>query len=728
MIKIKRFENVFGVKKMNNSNLICENTIIYSPNGVMKSSFADGLEFISKNQKPRDIFNDIDGSYEIEYSDGTVSKIIDENTTDNEMNLFVFRGEDISEEVFSNPNLANIVISSGLKKQYEGKLSSITDKMNRIKELVILNILEVGVKTKTSETKYSNFISQFSGTSELEKINDFLSKKHSILTENITGIKYEDLFNSKTEPILTESDFVNEAQKYNDLKDKKLDELIFNNDFGIIQLQNTHAVLIKNNYYKAGHKLLINNAQLDEKGVEALIKNTIESVYESEEMLTIFNKVKSTLDKNADTRKLRDELSKNSWLLEKLSNSQQFKIDFIFTKLASSLHEMLSIKNEMESIMKDISAIFKAAEKHVSIWEEVIKKYNQRFVNKHYEILIEDKPNAVIGLKQPQFIKVFKGTHEKITEEKFKRFSSGEKRAIYILYFLFEVELRKQAGSRFIIIADDIVDSFDYKNKYSMIEYLRELSLDPQIQIIILTHNFDFYRSCRHAIGSGLKSQLFSFLNKTGEIDLFNIYATDYESFNLIEKWKSKDDKSSLIALIPFLRNIIELKHGTRHSDYLELTNYLHYNLNTGTKNLNILGTIYNRFSIKCTSADYDNYLDVLVDEVKKIKVAIPETDLKTKTLLGIFIRVASDYYLLNEYRRIKETDPVVSSETNWSNYLRKEIFSHLSPEGQEIINRSIVIAPPFAHVNCFMYEPLIDVGTEILLSTAKELIRINSL
>ena len=62
--------------------------------------------------------------------------------------------------------------------------------------------------------------------------------------------------------------------------------------------------LIKNNYYKAGHKLLINDVQLDEQGVDTLIKNTIESVYESEEMLTIFQS-KSTLDKNADTRKLR---------------------------------------------------------------------------------------------------------------------------------------------------------------------------------------------------------------------------------------------------------------------------------------------------------------------------------------------------------------------------------------------------------------------------------------
>ena len=58
------------------------------------------------------------------------------------MNLFVFRGEDLSKEIFLNPELANIVISSELKEQYEDKLSLINDKMDRIKEIVTLNILE----------------------------------------------------------------------------------------------------------------------------------------------------------------------------------------------------------------------------------------------------------------------------------------------------------------------------------------------------------------------------------------------------------------------------------------------------------------------------------------------------------------------------------------------------------------------------------------------------------
>ncbi|MCK9428140.1 MAG: hypothetical protein M0P92_05625 [Acholeplasmataceae bacterium] len=118
-----------------------------------------------------------------------------------------------------------------------------------------------------------------------------------------------------------------------------------------------------------------------------------------------------------------------------------------------------------------------------------------------------------------------------------------------------------------------------------------------------------------------------------------------------------------------------------------------------------------------------------MLDEVKKMNSSISEIDLKSKTVLGIFIRVASDYYLLNEYRRLNNgSNPVIPPNSKWSKKLRNLVFHELSEQGKEIINKSNVIAPPFAHVNSFMYEPLIDVGTETLFDVANELILINNL
>ena len=64
-----------------------------------------------------------------------------------------------------------------------------------------------------------------------------------------------------------------------------------------------------------------------------------------------------------------------------------------------------------------------------------------------------------------------------------------------MLNILFEIEARRKAKQDTLIVVDDIADSFDYKNKYAIIQYLTDISDDPHFKQIILTHNFDFYRT-----------------------------------------------------------------------------------------------------------------------------------------------------------------------------------------------------------------------------------------
>ena len=75
----------------------------------------------------------------------------------------------------------------------------------------------------------------------------------------------------------------------------------------------------------------------------------------------------------------------------------------------------------------------------------------------------------------------------------------SKRRAMYLLYILFDLEAlqRKavQGNGKYLIILDDIADSFDYKNKYAIIEYLADVTKNEHIDTLILTHNFDFYRT-----------------------------------------------------------------------------------------------------------------------------------------------------------------------------------------------------------------------------------------
>lgn len=73
--------------------------------------------------------------------------------------------------------------------------------------------------------------------------------------------------------------------------------------------------------------------------------------------------------------------------------------------------------------------------------------------------------------------------------------STGEKKALYILNVIFEIETRLKAGQETLVIVDDVADSFDYQNKYAIIQYLKYISEYGNFKQIILTHNFDFFRT-----------------------------------------------------------------------------------------------------------------------------------------------------------------------------------------------------------------------------------------
>ena len=74
-------------------------------------------------------------------------------------------------------------------------------------------------------------------------------------------------------------------------------------------------------------------------------------------------------------------------------------------------------------------------------------------------------------------------------------FKQWRKKALYILNILYELKARELEGKEYLVILDDIADSFDYKNKYAIIEYLKDIMEKSCFNLLILTHNFDFYRS-----------------------------------------------------------------------------------------------------------------------------------------------------------------------------------------------------------------------------------------
>ncbi len=144
-----------------------------------------------------------------------------------------------------------------------------------------------------------------------------------------------------------------------------------------------------------------------------------------------------------------------------------------------------------------------------------------------------------------------------------KILSKGEQRAFYILQLLFDIEARKDNSTN-LIIFDDIADSFDYKNKYAIIEYLKDLHNENNFRNIILTHNFDFYRT---VISRLYLSNTVHMIAKD-ENRIINFSAGQYRK-NVLKYFLSQFDEPKIfISLITFARNIVEYTESNTSSNY----------------------------------------------------------------------------------------------------------------------------------------------------------------
>ena len=156
----------------------------------------------------------------------------------------------------------------------------------------------------------------------------------------------------------------------------------------------------------------------------------------------------------------------------------------------------------------EIKKIIDKARSEKTEWENVIEIFNRRFYVP-YTLNVRNKEDTVLKDEAPSVEYCYKDIEGNIEDVNgdllLKVLSQGEKRALYLLNIIFEIESRRKLGIPTLFIIDDIADSFDYKNKYAIIEYLKEISESRNFLSIILTHNFDFFRTVQDRVMHGNK-------------------------------------------------------------------------------------------------------------------------------------------------------------------------------------------------------------------------------
>lgn len=294
------------------------------------------------------------------------------------------------------------------------------------------------------------------------------------------------------------------------------------------------------------------------------------------------------------------------------------------------------------------------------------------------------------------------------------------------MQFLFEIESRKNISQETLLIFDDIADSFDYKNKYAIIEYIIELHQSEIFKSLILTHNFDFYRT----IASRLNMDKQTYMTSKDENRTINIVEGLYKKDLFKEFLKSPHDPKVFISLISFIRNIIDYSDSSETDDCMKLTSCLHEKTNSKDITIDDVFTIYkNRITkLKDKEVDFDknikiqNFIFDTGDSIIEEK-NINEILLENKITLAIASRLKAEQYMISKLPETDLTKIKYVQTRILSNMYKKK---HPTSINLGIIDKVNLMTPENIHVNSFMYEPLVDMSVYHLIDLYKNCLKLN--
>jgi len=173
----------------------------------------------------------------------------------------------------------------------------------------------------------------------------------------------------------------------------------------------------------------------------------------------MFEKVDGMLT-TAELRNFRDYLIENPFVVSELNDVDAFKQRVWISYLVKNSQVYFDLIMEYDSSKEKIKDIIGEAEKEQTRWESVIAQFNDRF-SVPFEVRVENKGDAVLNVSAPQisfYIKNRDGGDTRKTDRSVldRGLSTGEKRALYILNIIFEVEARKKAGIETLVVLEPV--------------------------------------------------------------------------------------------------------------------------------------------------------------------------------------------------------------------------------------------------------------------------------
>lgn len=728
--KVKiNFEHCYGIHKLcsdfdfSNSNM----QLIYAPNGTMKTSFAKTFKDLSDPEgktKPHDQLNEnLQPTCKVMVEDDSGSE---RDITPDEIKVI----KSYDESAFKSEEAILTLLAN---KEIRQRYVDIFKELDNEKKAVLSPLKRI-----TGSSNYEQEIIDAFSVPGAEKRSIF-----EVLTTIIDDIKrsnstfdftYNHVFDpkGKVRGFLAENcDLLQKySEKYNELLSSS--QFFSNNGeraFGTIEAGALRDSIKGDEYFQSGHKLSLKDETTVDSAekLSEIIDNEIKKVFDNQEIKDIFDKIDKKLQGNQELRNFKKVIEKDKTLIAKLTNYDEFRKEVWYSFLKQVEPGVNSLAENYNAKKPDIEKVVAAANDSKGLWDDTIEEFKTRFTSLPFSFDVKDRGDAILGKSAPTVI--YKYGDRLVDQDVLtdKILSQGERRAFYLLNVIFDIKSREKENKETLFIIDDIADSFDYKNKYAIIQYLNDLSKNENFKSIVLTHNFDFYRTLQERILASGKWD-YSFIAERDNDEIRLLPGGDRVITDPFNKWRSEcnKDEKLLVATIPFVRELCNYQKGNKSQEYLLLTHLLH-DKEADDQN-NILAT----YDIKLSDIEdvfagmlnvqfeFPNKAKKVIDIVFSVADQIQQNPhggicLEDKMVLAMATRLLAERKILTHIERPSN----ISKNQFWELYnaFRDQFGGDEAKKGVlDALEQVNIITPANIHINSFMYEPIIDIGIDELV------------
>jgi len=675
---------------------------IYAPNGLMKTSFARSFKDYSSKKSPRDlVYTEKFSTFGVLDQDGVEIA-----------NDAVFVVDSINEK-YASSKMSTLLASEELKAEYDEVFNAVGEKRDALLKLLKR---KVGV-TKGIEQMFTSSI----GFPE----NEFLTALGTVEREvnkdsyaQFCDVSYKVLFDPKVIELLSDEEMKGLIAQYSGVYDKLLEESHFFKR-GVFNHTNADQVaknLKDNGWFKGGHTVSLKTDEgeliiSDEGELGNYIEAEKERIFSDQTLGEMFTKVDGKLSNKA-LQNFRDHLLDHPYLVPELQDIDALKRRVWIAYLTTMKSEYVGLLEEYDSSLEKLKDIVEKADAELTLWEDVINTFNKRFWVP-FKVKVKNKADAVLGIEGPQIEFEFKDiggeANKRISSEELSQvLSNGERRALYILNIIFEVEALRRATHETLLIVDDIADSFDYKNKYAIIEYLKDISRIDHFHLVILTHNFDFYRTVKGRLGIYNPNKLIA-----GRFENKITLQGDTMGDNPIENWTNTlDEPKSMVGCIPFVRNLAEYS-GDKET-FATLTNLLHVKATSDSVTFDDLREVFGNVLSedmmgKCHGSDCSVLTEVSAMCATIVASPLDEVSLLDKVVLSMGIRLHTERFIIKKIADQGFVDGLRGNQT--SKLIRRFRRDNTDQAIGLLLEQVLLMTPENIHMNSFMFEPILDMS-----------------